>query len=105
MPRVAGRRRQGVLAGSVSPGDPVALDPEWLVRGLRTVVGVHNYAAADLQAAVDFLAAHHHAYPFAELVEGRYPLDRVDEAVAAARVAVAPRVAVVPQVAAVPQMR
>ncbi|MGW8886317.1 zinc-binding dehydrogenase [Streptomyces sp. NPDC055749] len=88
---------RAVLAGSVSPGEPVAVDPEWLVRGLRTVVGVHNYAPKDLQAAVDFLAVHHDTYPFAELVEGRYPLDRIDEAVAAARVAVAPRVAVVPQ--------
>ncbi|ASY31602.1 MULTISPECIES: zinc-binding dehydrogenase [unclassified Streptomyces] len=85
-----------VLAGSVSPGDPVALDPEWVVRGLHRLVGVHNYRPADLQRAVDFLAAHHRRLPFAELVEGAYPLEGLDEAVAAAHDAVAPRQAVVP---------
>ncbi|MCX4538849.1 zinc-binding dehydrogenase (plasmid) [Streptomyces sp. NBC_00841] len=86
-----------VLAGSVSPGEAVALDPEWVVRGLHTVVGVHNYRAADLQTAVDFLAAHHRTHPFAELVAGPYGLDRLDEAVEAARLALAPRQAVIPQ--------
>jgi putative phosphonate catabolism associated alcohol dehydrogenase len=85
-----------VLAGSVSPGPAVPLDPERLVRGLHRVVGVHNYRPADLQAAVGFLAAHHRAYPFAELVAGRYRLDELDEAVAAARRGPAPRQAVVP---------
>ncbi|QKW10578.1 alcohol dehydrogenase catalytic domain-containing protein [Streptomyces sp. NA04227] len=87
---------RAVLAGSVSPGAPVPLDPERLVRGLGSVAGVHNYAPADLQRAVDFLTAHHHSYPFAELVEGAYPLTELDAAVAAARSAVAPRQAVVP---------
>lgn len=53
-----------VLVGSVSPGEPVGVDPERVVRGLHTVVGVHNYRPADLQRAVDFLAAHHHSFPF-----------------------------------------
>ncbi|OZM78074.1 zinc-binding dehydrogenase [Pseudonocardia sp. MH-G8] len=85
-----------VLAGSVSPGPAVPLDPERLVRGLHRVVGVHNYRPGDLQAAVDFLAAHHRTYPFAELVGGRYRLDEIDEAVASARRGPAPRQAVVP---------
>ncbi|UGQ11824.1 zinc-binding dehydrogenase [Yinghuangia sp. ASG 101] len=85
-----------VLAGSVSPGEPVALDPQWLVRGLRTVVGVHNYRPADLQRATDFLAAHHRTYPFAELVGSPYPLHRLAAAVAAAPGAVELRQAVVP---------
>lgn len=85
-----------VLAGSVAPGAPVPLDPERLVRGLHTVVGVHNYRAEDLRAAVAFLAAHHRTYPFTELVAGRFGLDRLDAAVAAARSGEAPRQAVVP---------
>ncbi|WP_405851261.1 zinc-binding dehydrogenase [Streptomyces sp. NBC_00090] len=85
-----------VLAGSVSPGDPVPLDAERVVRGLHTVVGVHNYRAEDLRKAVDFLSAHHRDYPFAELVGGSYSLDALDEAVAAARLAVEPRQAIVP---------
>lgn len=87
-----------VLAGSVSPGESVALDPERLVRGLHTVVGVHNYRAEDLRSAVDFLAVHHRSYPFAELVDGHFGLDELDAAVRAARIGAAPRQAVVPRV-------
>lgn len=85
-----------VLAGSVSPGDPVPLDPEKLVRGLHSVVGVHNYRPADLRTAVDFLAAHHDRYPFAELVSGRFGLDALDDAFIAAHTGDAPRQGVVP---------
>ena len=85
-----------VLVGSVSPGAAVALDPERLVRGLHTVVGVHNYRPVDLAAAVRFLARYHRTYPFAELVGGTYALDRMDAALAAARQARAPRQAVAP---------
>lgn len=85
-----------VLAGSVSPGDPVPLDPERVVRGLHTVVGVHNYRPADLLTAVGFLAAHHRRWPFADLVAGAFGLDGVDAAVAAARTSGAMRQAVVP---------
>lgn len=79
-----------VLAGSVFPGPAVPLDPERLVRGLHTVTGVHNYRPADLQRAVDFLAAHHAAYPFAELVGGAYDLGTLDAAFAGAHGAEAP---------------
>lgn len=46
-----------VLAGSVFPGPPVALDPEWVVRGRRHVVGVHNYEPQHLAQAVELLAS------------------------------------------------
>lgn len=85
-----------VLAGSVTPGPTVPLDPERLVRGLQTVVGVHNYHPVDLAAAVSFLTAHHDRYPFAGLVTGRHALDDVDAAFAAARTGAALRVAVAP---------
>lgn len=86
-----------VLAGSVSPGPAVDLDPERVVRGLLTIIGVHNYRPADLRAAVNFLAAHHRTYPFAGLVEGRHPLDRIDDAFRAAGNGSAPRQAVLPR--------
>jgi putative phosphonate catabolism associated alcohol dehydrogenase len=85
-----------VLAGSVLPGPEVPIDPERVVRRLLTIVGVHNYRPADLLAAVDFLAAHHHTLPFAELVAGRYPLAEVGAAFAAAGSGSALRQAVVP---------
>lgn len=86
-----------VLAGSVSPGPAVALDPERTVRGLHTVVGVHNYAPRHLAAAVEFLAAEHIRFPFAELVGGPWPLEALDAAFAAAGApGAAPRQAVRP---------
>ncbi|WP_053650768.1 zinc-binding dehydrogenase [Streptomyces sp. XY431] len=87
---------RAVLVGSVSPGPAVALDPERLVRGLHTVTGVHNYRPKHLDAAVRFLAAHHRDFPFAELVAAPHPLDRIADAVEAARTGAAPRQALAP---------
>lgn len=44
-----------VLAGSVSPGPQVLLDPERVVRQWLTVRGVHNYEPRHLQQAIDLL--------------------------------------------------
>jgi len=85
-----------VLAGSVSPGPSVRLDPQRLVRSLITITGVHNYRPADLRTAVDFLAAHHSRYPFGDLVAGVWSLDRLGDAFAAARSGVGVRQAVRP---------
>ncbi|WP_271985107.1 zinc-binding dehydrogenase [Pseudoclavibacter terrae] len=73
-----------ILVGSVFPTEPVTLDPESLVRGLVTVRGVHNYASADLAAALDFVAGSTDRWPFAELVEATFPLERLREGVALA---------------------
>jgi len=75
--RVGGRV---VLVGSVSPGQPVAVVPNDLVRRCLTVVGVHNYAPEDLAAAVQFLAASQSGLPFASLFGPTFELDRADEA-------------------------
>ncbi|MFI7292001.1 zinc-binding dehydrogenase [Streptomyces anulatus] len=85
-----------VLVGAVAPDDPVRVDPERLVRGLHRVVGVHNYRPEDLLTAVEFLAAHHDSFPFADLVEGRFALGDVGAAFEAARLRAAPRQAVAP---------
>ncbi|MFD4236249.1 zinc-binding dehydrogenase [Streptomyces sp. NPDC058542] len=85
-----------VLVGSVAPDDPVRVDPERLVRGLNRIVGVHNYRPEDLLTAVEFLAAHHDSFPFADLVEGRFALGDVGSAFEAARLRAAPRQAVAP---------
>lgn len=59
-----------VLAGSVAPAGAVPVDPEWLVRGWRTVTGVHNYEPRHLQQAVDFLAAGAHGLVWDEILGG-----------------------------------
>lgn len=47
---------RAVLAGSVATSPNYALDPEWLVRGWRTITGVHNYEPRHLEQAVAVLA-------------------------------------------------
>lgn len=44
-----------VLAGSVAPAGTVGVDPEWVVRGWRSVRGVHNYEPRHLVQAVEFV--------------------------------------------------
>ncbi|MCQ9172443.1 zinc-binding dehydrogenase [Corynebacterium amycolatum] len=47
---------RAVLAGSVADSLAYALDPEWLVRGWRTITGAHNYEPRHLERSVEFLA-------------------------------------------------
>jgi alcohol dehydrogenase len=69
-----------VWAGTVAPTEPVPVFPEEVVRRCLTVTGIHNYAPHDLAAAIEFLAANHDRYPFAELVVKSFPLAEVDAA-------------------------
>ncbi len=63
---IAGRM---VLAGSVSPGPAVSLDPERMVRSLLSVTGVHNYEPKHLQEAMDFVHETRESYQWDALVE------------------------------------
>lgn len=85
-----------VLVGSVHPAGRVQLDPEAMVRGLKTVRGVHNYAPQHLIDAVAYLEKRHCAYPFAELVGTSYPLSELDEAIAEATTGGHVRVGIIP---------
>lgn len=69
-----------VLIGSVFPAPPVPLDAETVVRRMITITGVHNYTAADLAAAVDFLGSAGRDYPFADMVGRVRALTDLDEA-------------------------
>ncbi|MDH5147973.1 alcohol dehydrogenase catalytic domain-containing protein [Brevibacterium casei] len=69
-----------VLAGSVSPGPHVTFDPEHIVRGWRTITGVHNYEPRHLRQAVDFLAGDGAAMPWDDILGGPIrPADLPDE--------------------------
>lgn len=59
-----------VLAGSVSPGPNVEISPEQLVRGWRTITGVHNFEPHHLQQAVDFLATDGADMPWDRILGG-----------------------------------
>jgi alcohol dehydrogenase len=72
-----------VLVGAVFPTRPVAIAPEQVVRRCLTLRGIHNYAPAHLQAALDFLAGHPE-YPFGALVADWLPLGSIERALASA---------------------
>jgi threonine dehydrogenase-like Zn-dependent dehydrogenase len=91
-----------VLAGTVSPGPQVSIDPEHLVRGMITLRGVHNYAPRHLEAAVDYLASAVDRYPFAAQVSEIFPLERIDEALTIAATGVVTRVGLRSQLPEIP---
>ncbi|MEP9383499.1 zinc-binding dehydrogenase [Nocardioides sp. KR10-350] len=70
-----------VLVGSVTPGPPVALDPEDVVRRWLTLTGVHNYEPRHLERAVAFLAGSDR--PWADLVGEPVGLDRLADVLCA----------------------
>lgn len=88
-----------VLVGSVSPSEPVPVDPESIVRRLVTIRGVHNYAPAQLERAVRYLAERHDAHPFAELVGATVALGDLDDGLEAAMGGRAVRIGVDPGLA------
>ena len=85
-----------VLVGTVFPTDPIAVDPETVVRRCLKIEGLHNYQPADLVAAIRFLAACSFQQEFGALVEQVFPLSELEAAFQAAieggycRVGVAP---------------
>jgi alcohol dehydrogenase len=85
-----------ILAGTVSPTPAVPFDPQQFVRRMLTLRGVHNYQARHLQFALDFLAGAGQNYPMASLIAETFPLDRAEDAFAAARIHLGRRVAVIP---------
>lgn len=85
-----------VLGGVVNPNARVTLDASLVLRKLLTVRGVHNYHPRNLVEALDFVVANRQRFPFHDLVDGRYPLDRIDEAMADAATRRVLRAAVIP---------
>lgn len=79
-----------VLAGTVAPVGEIPLDPEWLVRGWRTVTGVHNYEPHHLTEAVAFLESEGERIPWDAVLGGPVTLEELPAAFADA--SAAPRV-------------
>lgn len=84
-----------VLAGTVSPVGNVAFDPDRFVRSQATIRGVHNYRPEDLLSAVRHLASPAGA-GLAAAVGPLFPLERANEALAAAAGGAGLRVVVTP---------
>ena len=85
-----------VLVGATYPERPLRVEAETLVRRVLTIRGLHNYTHDDLARAVAFLAAHHHDYPFADVVHDGFSLGAVEAAFDAALGGRSARVAVRP---------
>ncbi|MEW2482297.1 zinc-binding dehydrogenase [Mycobacterium sp. NPDC049093] len=69
-----------VLAGSVTPGPPLTVDPEAVVRQWLTITGVHNYEPRHLHRAVDFLDRTRKCHPWDALVVAPVPLKQIASA-------------------------
>lgn len=93
MARVGGRY---VLGGIVNPGSVVGIDANQIVRKLITLRGVHNYHPRHLVEALDFVNGNRRRFPFKELVDGRYGLDKVGQAMQDAAERKVLRAAIVP---------
>lgn len=85
-----------VLGGVVNPNALVTLDANLVLRKLLTLRGVHNYHPRNLIEALDFVVANRQRFPFHDLVDGKYPLDRVNDAMADAAARRVLRAAIVP---------
>lgn len=93
LPRTGGTY---VLGGVVNPRAWVTLDANLILKKMLIVRGVHNYHPRNLIEALDFVVANRARFPFHELVDGRYPLDRVGAAMADAAAQRVLRAAIVP---------
>jgi putative phosphonate catabolism associated alcohol dehydrogenase len=91
--RTAGRY---VLAGAVNPDSFVRIDANQIVRKLVTLRGVHNYHPRNLIEALDFVRANRKRFPFHDLVDGKYRLEEVGQAMRDAAERRVLRAAIVP---------
>lgn len=85
-----------VLAGVVNPSAMVALDANQILKKYLTLKGVHNYHPRHLLQAMEFVLANRERFPLRSLVDGRYPLAEVGQAMADAANHRVLRAAIVP---------
>lgn len=80
--------------GCSFPNADATIDMSYVLWNLLTIRGVHNYDVRHLCQAVDMLTATRDRFPYAHIVGATYPLDRVNEALAAAESGGAMRIAI-----------
>ena len=85
-----------VLGGVVNPEAFVRIDANQILRKLITLRGVHNYHPRNLPEALDFVVANRKRFPFHDLVDGKYRLDQVGQAMQDAAERRVLRAAIVP---------
>jgi len=85
-----------VIAGVVNPRSDVTIDANLLLKKMLTLRGVHNYHPRNLLEALDFVVGNRERYPFGDLVDAKYPLAQVGDAMSAAANRRVLRAAIVP---------
>ena len=85
-----------VLGGVVNPDSFVNIDVNQILRKLITLRGVHNYHPRNLVEAMDFVQANRKRFPFHDLVDGKYRLDQVGQAMKDAEERRVLRAAIIP---------
>lgn len=93
MVRTGGRY---VLGGLVNPDAFVRIDANRILRKLITLCGVHNYHPRHLIQALDFVQTNRGRFPFHSLVDGKYKLEDVGQAMQDAAERKVLRAAIVP---------
>ncbi len=72
-----------VEIGNISPGLTYAADPSYWVTNNCTIFGIHVYEARHLRDALSLLDRGRSRYPFQKVVSHRFPLEDVNEVMAA----------------------
>jgi threonine dehydrogenase-like Zn-dependent dehydrogenase len=85
-----------VLGGVVNPDSFVNIDVNQILRKLITLRGVHNYHPRNLVEALEFVHANRKRFPFHDLVDGKYRLDQVGQAMKDAEERRVLRAAIIP---------
>ena len=71
-----------VWVGATFPVGTVALNPEYMIRNLITIKGLHNYNEIDFKNALQFMISNYRNYPFSKLINNEFELNEVNEAFA-----------------------
>jgi threonine dehydrogenase-like Zn-dependent dehydrogenase len=69
-----------VTMGNISPGKMVEFDPGLLTRRSVRILPVLRYLPWYLKKSLDFLAENGSRYPFDELLDADFTMDRIEDA-------------------------
>ena len=69
-----------VWIGAVFPEEPVVVDAQQIVRRVLQIRGLHNYNYEDFLNATAFIENNYQKYPFEDLVEEEFSLNKIEEA-------------------------
>jgi threonine dehydrogenase-like Zn-dependent dehydrogenase len=72
-----------VEIGNISPGLTYQADPSYWVTQNVTIFGLNHYERRHLRDALDILGRTRARYPYHRIVSHRYPLEQINEAMAA----------------------